>query len=189
MAGFGISYLIPSNKMPLRFYGQGIGEDEAGGLPSCYAYLAGFEWSNVKIKYPTTVGIETVDTRVDTTKNGYCGANTMYNNNVYDYTNHKYSMGAAIDSEGTSLELFGKSQISQKINIKYSTKLVVINDTSWSNHRLSSKRQSGYINSFSVSWNKDAVNLKGSVHYQNLNLNKTNIKSGYGVNISSSILF
>ena len=30
MAGFGISYLIPINKMPFRIYGQAIGEDEAG---------------------------------------------------------------------------------------------------------------------------------------------------------------
>ena len=48
MAGFGISYLIPSNIMPLRIYGQAVGEDEAGNLPSCFAYLAGLEWSNTK---------------------------------------------------------------------------------------------------------------------------------------------
>ena len=35
--GFGVSYLIPSKIIPLRIYGQAIGEDEAGNLPSCFA--------------------------------------------------------------------------------------------------------------------------------------------------------
>ena len=69
MAGFGISYKIPTIKIPLRVYGQAIGEDEAGNLPSCYGYLAGLEWSNSKFKYPITLGLEAVDTRVDETTN------------------------------------------------------------------------------------------------------------------------
>jgi hypothetical protein len=189
MAGFGISYLIHNDKIPLRIYTQVIGEDEAGNLPSCLSYLAGVELSNAKIIYPTTVGFEAIDTRVDTTTNGYCGPVTMYNNSTYDYTNYGKVLGTAIDSEGTSLELFGKSQISQKINIKYSTKVVVINDTSWSKHRLSSKRESGHINSLGISWDKDTISLNASVYHQDFDLDKANIKRGYGVSISSSIIF
>ena len=37
------SYSLPSNKNTYRFYSQAIGEDEAGNLPSCYAWMAGFE--------------------------------------------------------------------------------------------------------------------------------------------------
>ena len=114
MAGFGISYTIPTKEIPLRIYGQAIGEDEAGNLPSCFTYLAGLEWTNTKIKYPTIIGIEAIDTRIDKTTNGYCGPNTMYNNNTYDYTNYGKTMGAAIDTEGTSLGLYIRSQISQK---------------------------------------------------------------------------
>ena len=88
MAGFGISYTMPTKEIPLRIYGQAIGEDEAGNLPSCFTYLAGIEWTNTKIKYPTTVSIETIDTRIDKTRNGFCGPNTMYNNSTYDYTNY-----------------------------------------------------------------------------------------------------
>ena len=82
MAGFGISYEIPTNIIPLRIYGQAIGEDEAGNLPSCFAYLGGLEWANTKIKYPTFVNIEAIDTRINATKNGHCGQNTMYNNSI-----------------------------------------------------------------------------------------------------------
>lgn len=68
-------------------------------------------------------------------------------------------MGAAIDTEGTSLALYVRSQISQKINIEFATKSVVINDNNWSGHRLSSNRQSGFISSFSVSWEKITLAL------------------------------
>ena len=189
MAGFGISYKIPKMIIPLRIYGQAIGEDEAGNLPSCLAYLAGLEWTNTKIKYPTIVGIEATDTRVDTTTNGNCGPNTMYNNNTYGYTNYGKTMGAAIDTEGTSLALNVRSRISQKINIEFVTKLVVVNDNNWSGHRLSTKRQSGFINSLGVSWVKNNISFNGDTYYQDFNLDKANIKSGYGVSFSSSIIF
>jgi len=189
MAGFGISYTIPAKIIPLRIYGQAIGEDEAGNLPSCIAYLAGLEWTNTKIKYPTIVSIETIDTRLDTTKQGYCGPNTMYNNGDYSYTNYGKSMGAAIDSEGTSLGINIRSKISQKINIEFSTQTVVINDNNWSAHRLSSKRQSGLINSFGVSWKKNNIIFNGNIHYQGFNLDKAKIKSGTRIGFSSSIIF
>jgi hypothetical protein len=189
MAGFGISYLIPNNTIPLRIYGQAIGEDEAGNLPSCFAYLSGFEWTNRETKYPTVVGIEAIDTRTYKTTNGNCGPNTMYNNNTYDYTNYGKTMGTAIDTEGTSYGIYVKTQLSQKINIEFATKSVVINDNNWSGHRLSSNRQSGFINSIGVSWVKDNISFNGDVYNQSFNLDKANIKRGYGFGFSSSILF
>ena len=189
MAGFGISYTLPIKIIPLRIYGQAIGEDEAGSLPSCNAYFAGLEWKNKKIKYPTIVGIEAIDTRIGKTGKGFCGPNTMYNNSIYKYTNYGKSIGAAIDSEGTSLSLFVQSQLSQKINVGLATKLVVINDNNFSGHRLSSNRQPGFINSLDVTWVKNNINLKGDIYYHGFNLDKANIKSGYGVGFSSSIMF
>ena len=49
-------------------------------------------------------------------------------------------MGATIDSEGTSIGIYLRSQISQKINIEFATKSVIITDNNWSGHRLSSNR-------------------------------------------------
>jgi hypothetical protein len=189
MAGLGISYLIRNNIMPLRIYGQAIGEDEAGGLPSCYAYLAGLEWSNAKIKYPSTVGIELIDTSTERSTHGYCGKNSIYNNNTYNYTNYGKVMGSEIDTQSTSFGLFLQSQISEKTNIKFTTKSVVINKDNWSHHRLSTKRQSGFINSLTASWSKDNINFNGDIFYQGFSLDKADIKSGYGVGFSSSIMF
>jgi len=189
MSGFGISYKIPFKTIPLRIYGQAIGEDEAGNLPSCFSYLAGLEWTNTKIKYPTILGIETVDTRVDTTTFGFCGPNTMYNNSTYEYTNYGKSIGAAIDTEGTSFNLYIHSQISPNMNIKFETKSVVINDNNWSEHRLSTKRQTGFINTLGVSWVKNNINFNGNIYNQGFNLDKANIIKGHGIGFSSSLLF
>jgi hypothetical protein len=173
----------------LRIYGQAVGEDEAGNLPSCFAYLAGLEWKNTKIKYPTIVVIETIDTRIKTSKNGNCGPNTMYNNGTYNYTNYGKTIGAAIDTEGTSLGIYVRSQISQKINIEFATKSVVSNNNNWSGHRLSSKRQSGLINSLGVSWVKNNIRYTGDIYNQSINLDKADIKNGFGFGFSSSIIF
>jgi hypothetical protein len=189
MAGFGISYTMHGNIIPLRIYGQAIGEDEAGNLPSCYAYLAGLEVTATKIKYPTIVNIETIDTRVDKTSNGYCGPNTMYNNSIYNYSNYGKTMGAEIDTEGTSLGLHIRSQISQEINIDFTTKAVVINDNNWHDHRLSSKRQKGLINMLGVTWTKNNINLNGSIYNQDFSLDKASIKNGHGISVSSTIKF
>ena len=151
--------------------------------------MAGFEWSNLKFKYPITLNFETIDTRVDKTTNGFCGPNTMYNNASYDYTNYGKTMGTAIDTEGTSLDLYLRSQISTNLSIEFATKSVVVNDTNWQGHRLSSNRQSGVINSLGVSWVKNNISFSGDIYNQGFNLDKANIKSGYGVSFSTSILF
>ena len=67
MAGFGLSYSVPLNENTYRFYSQAIGEDEAGSLPSCYAWMAGLELTAPEMKFPTTVSIEAIDTRVKRT--------------------------------------------------------------------------------------------------------------------------
>ena len=113
----------------------------------------------------------------------------MYNNGVYDYTNYGKTMGAAIDSEGTSVGIYLRSQMSQEINIEFATKSVVINDNNWLGHRLSSNRKSGLINSFGVSWDKNDISFNVNIYNQDFNLDKANIKSGYGVGFSTSIIF
>ena len=97
MAGIGVSYSIPNKKMPMRLYGQLIGEDEAGGLPSCNIYLTGLEWTNPRNN--NKIGIEVIDTRIDLTTHNNCGPNTAYNNGTYKYTNYDKVMGAPIDTE------------------------------------------------------------------------------------------
>ena len=189
MAGFGISYLIPNKFIPLRIYGQAIGEDEAGNLPSCYAYLTGLEWSNNTLAYPIKLGIEAVDTRTKATKHGFCGPNSFYNNNIYNYSNYGNTLGAAIGTEGISLEAFGQTQLSQEVNVEYSTKAIIINDKNWTDHPYSSQRKSGAISRLGLSWKRGSISFNGNIYYQDFILEKQNIKSGYGIGLSSAIIF
>ncbi|MDB2537321.1 capsule assembly Wzi family protein [Amylibacter sp.] len=189
MAGFGVSYSMPLNKNTYRFYGQTIGEDEAGNLPSCYAWMAGLEFSAPKMKFPTTLTIEAVDTRVKRTTHGNCGPNTMYNNYTYDYINYDTVLGVPIDTEGTSLELFGQSQLNKNLDINYSTKFLSINDKDYSQHRLSSKRSLGTITTLGIHWEKDGFDLGGSIGYQNMILDKANISSSTIFSLYTSVEF
>ena len=189
LAGFGLSYSVFLNENTYRFYSQAIGEDEAGNLPSCYSWLAGLELTAPGIKFPTTVTIEAIDTRVKKTSNGNCGPNTMYNNYHYGYINYDTVLGVPIDTEGTSLELFGKSQISQKISVEYSAKYLTINDKDWSSHRLSSKRETGLINSLGVSWNANNLKLGINIYKQDYILDKADVKNSPGIGFFSEIKF
>jgi hypothetical protein len=189
MAGFGLSYYIPLNENIYQFYSQAIGEDEAGNLPSCFALMAGIELTASKIKFPTTISIEAIDTRVKKSTHGNCGANTMYNNNTYDYINHYTVLGVPIDTGGTSLELFGQSQLNKSTRLNYSTKFLSINNKDYSKHRLSSKRSLGTISSLGIYWEKDGLELGGNIGYKNLVLDKANISNGTIFSLFSSIKF
>jgi len=189
MAGFGLSYLIPLGANTYRFYSQAIGEDEAGNLPSCYSWMAGLELTTQNMKFPTTLSIEAIDTRIKTSTNGFCGANFMYNNHVYDYINYDTVLGVPIDTEGTSLEFFGQSQVNNNLSINYSIKFLNINDKDYSQHRLSSKRSLGTITSLGIYWEEGGFDLGGSIGYQNMILDKTNILNGTIFSLHTSVEF
>jgi hypothetical protein len=187
-AGFGISY-TPKNSFPLRVYGQVLGEDEAGSLPSCLIYLAGFEFDKPLRNFNNRFGFEVVDTRVDKTTNGFCGKNTAYNNGVYKYSNYDAVIGAPIDTESKSLSVWNSVQISQELDIMYSIQSVLINDTNFINHRLSPQRQRGYINNLLVTWEKNKIKFIARISHQDIELTKANISKGLSIGLSSSINF
>jgi hypothetical protein len=189
MAGFGVSYSLPLNKNTYRFYSQVIGEDEAGSLPSCLAWMLGLELTAPSMKFPTTVTIEAIDTRVKKSTHGYCGANTMYNNSVYSYVNYNSVLGVPIDSEGSSLDIFGQSQLNKNLELNYSTRFLTINDKNYSQHRLSPKRSLGTITSLGVYWKKDNFNIGGNISYQDIILDTANISKGKILSLFTSYKF
>ncbi|MDC1292428.1 capsule assembly Wzi family protein [Amylibacter sp.] len=187
MAGAGISYKFHNKYFPVRIYSQLIGEDEAGSLPFCLLHLAGLEWQGPLNYLPTTVGFEFIDTRTSESKHGYCGSNTAYNNNTYNYANDQVTIGAPIDTEGKSLEFFGKSQIAKNFSIKYSIKNISINETNWSNHRLSSVHKAGFVNSIDLNWVKNNLNINGSVYRQGIDLDNAGINKGLGISLQMQL--
>jgi hypothetical protein len=188
MAGFGFDYKISKNQNTPSVYAQIVGEDKAGNLPSCLIYLAGIKFNNFS-KKPYMFGLEIIDTRINHTTNGWCGPNTAYNNNIYKYTNYGVSMGAPIDSEGKSLEVFGATQISNTTNLNYSIKKLLLNDSSWAGHRLSSNRQIGYVQKISAIWERNKAALTATIYNKDLNLNKSNVTKSLGFSISGRFNF
>lgn len=189
MAGFRLSYSVPLSENIYRFYSQAIGEDEAGNLPSCYSWMVGIELVVPKMKFPLILPIEAVDTRVKLSPNGNCGANTMYNNNTYDYINYDTVLGVPIDTEGTSLEFFGQSQFSKNLKINCSTKFLSINNKDYLYHRLSSKRSLGTITVLGIHWEKDGFDFGVNIGYQNKILDRANVLKGKIFSLSTSVKF
>ena len=113
----------------------------------------------------------------------------MYNNHVYDYINYDTVLGVPIDTEGTSLEFFGQSQVNNNLSINYSIKFLNINDKDYSQHRLSSKRSLGTITSLGIYWEEGGFDLGGSIGYQNMILDKTNILNGTIFSLHTSVEF
>lgn len=189
LAGFGLSYTLPEEVAPIRIYGQLIGEDEAAGLPYCFINLGGAEWSGAIGGRNTVLGVEYIDTRASRSPGGFCAPNTAYNNNTYKYTNYDTVMGAPIDSEGRSLEIFGETQLSSELSMDYSVGHVLINGTGLATHRLSSTRQEGWTGSLGMTWERNDLSISGTVNYQSFDLDNAAIPSGVSLGLMASRKF
>ena len=180
MAGFGFKY-TPQKLYDIQIYGQAIGEDEAGNLPSCFMHMFGILWNTSLGNKHLKLGLESIDTRIDTTKSGNCGPNTAYNNNTYTYTNYGTVMGAPIDTDGTSRMMNINLGISQNINLKYTLSDIVLNDYNSNNHRLATSRQNGYINAVNLSWKNRNITMGLSLSHQNLFLDQSKLNASASV--------
>ncbi|MGB3245531.1 MAG: capsule assembly Wzi family protein [Sulfitobacter sp.] len=187
MAGLGLSYQLQRTTMPVRIYAQAIGEDESGGLPSCFMYLAGFEFETRIFGANSTVTLETVDTRVDETGGGFCGPNTAYNNTLYPYLNEGSVMGAAIDSESQSTKLYVTHELSN-MSVNWGIGYYKINDASNAAHRLSSTATSGVIVTLGASKEMFGGRVNGVLAYQGFDLDTADLDEGLrvGLNFSKS---
>jgi hypothetical protein len=178
MAGVGASYRWDRS----RFYVQAVGEDEAGGLPSCWFYLVGAERETLINVTDAVLSIEVVDTRVGFTDGGFCGPNTAYNNGRHPYTYEGAVMGAPIDSEGKSVNLRGTHDLNT-IDVDWGLGHYVINDSDAASHRLSNERVTGYVAHLGLKKQFADLQLGGRLTYQGFNLNQDDVKRGLAVSL------
>ena len=190
LAGLGVSYEVLRGKVPVKIYGQMIGEDEAGYLPSCFMHLAGIEISSTISSIPSKFSIEGLDTVISTTKNGWCGPNTAYNNSYYasGYTHHGKTMGASIETASRSLNIFAEHKFS-KHDLLWSISKININVPSLSSHRLSSKSVSGYDFSVGTKFDLASLELTSRIYYQGYALDTAKQKKGLKLSVSLSKQF
>ena len=185
IAGLGLSYTLPN--APFRGYLQAVGEDEANNLPSCFFSLAGLEYEGQIGNIPSVLTLEAVDTRVGRTEAGFCGANTAYRNGQYasGYSHYGATMGAPIDTEGTSIALYGTHEL-RNLDLMWSIGQYDINQSSLSSHRLTPIRTDGLLVTLGLTKIWDEVSVSTVVAYQGFDLSESAEGISFGFKISRS---
>ncbi|WP_180170393.1 capsule assembly Wzi family protein [Acinetobacter sp. YH12027] len=90
--------------VPISLYGQYVGEDEAGLLPSKKMYLAGVDYSSQLNNLPLQVYAEWADTRTNGDVQGI-----SYNHYIYKdgYYQHGFPLGHAMGGDGQMVSFGG----------------------------------------------------------------------------------
>jgi hypothetical protein len=188
LAGLGLSYRVPETIAPLRVYLQAIGEDEAGGLPSCFMYLAGAEWSGSMGSVPTSVVLEGLNTVIENTAGGFCGPNTAYGGQYGGYTNYGQVMGASVDTAGQSIGIDVLHNFGD-YSIGWGASQVFINDTNNPGHRLSSVRVDGQTGYLSYERAIGQGRIKAGLSYQGFDLDTAGLSEGVRGSINYEFTF
>jgi len=104
LAGFDLRWTWPGGRVPVAVYAQGIGEDEAGGLPSKYIGLVGLEFWGSFGDASYRAFAEYSDTACDFTSSppefGCAYTNVIYTDG-YRYRGR--AIGHSIDADGESI--------------------------------------------------------------------------------------
>ncbi|MCF9045701.1 capsule assembly Wzi family protein [Acinetobacter nectaris] len=108
--------------LPLSIYGQIIGEDEAGKLPSRNLYLAGVDFSSSIYNKPYQLYIEWADTRTDGHIWGYTYNHHIYRDGYYQYG---YPIGHAMGGDGQMYSIGGNIQLNA--NNRITTRILYAN--------------------------------------------------------------
>ena len=169
---------------------QAVGEDEAGNLPSCWFYLAGLEGRFQSGRVKSSLSLEATDTRVDFTQHGFCGPNTAYNNSHFaqGYTHSGVVLGAPIDSEGTSLVLYGEHEFAP-FDPSWSIGAYRINDAAQAENRLSSIRVEGEIVSLILSRAWNHLEMDVYIAHQGFDLNSAGLAQGFRLGLGARVAF
>ncbi|MFW2039745.1 capsule assembly Wzi family protein [Acinetobacter ursingii] len=109
IAGFdGRLNLQPLLNVPVGIYGQYVGEDEAGKLPSKKMYLAGVDYSSIYKNMPYQLYAEWADTRTNGDVKGI-----SYNHYIYTdgYYQHGYPLAHAMGGDGQMVSVGGDIRV------------------------------------------------------------------------------
>ena len=96
--------LQPLVSVPVSMYGQYVGEDEAGGLPSKKMYLAGVDYSSSFKNMPYQIYTEWADTRTNGKVNGISYTHSIYKDGYYQ---HGFPLGHAMGGDGEMVSVGG----------------------------------------------------------------------------------
>lgn len=96
--------LFPLTQVPMGFYGQYVGEDEAGGLPAKKMYLAGIDYSATVRNMPYQLYTEWADTRTNGKVSGISYNHRTYTDGFYQ---HGYPLAHALGGDAQMVSVGG----------------------------------------------------------------------------------
>ncbi len=145
LGGIDWRYTFPLLGHTLTFYGQLIGEDEAGGLPSREIGMAGLELPIVTPQIHARAFLEFSDTTMRFLDNGI--PNSAYNHSIYrsGYRYYGQSIGASTDNDSRALTLGGYLELTPRNALNWRGTAATLNwDGAQAGNRLSPQRTETY---------------------------------------------
>ncbi|WP_180035094.1 MULTISPECIES: capsule assembly Wzi family protein [unclassified Acinetobacter] len=133
--------------VPISLYGQYVGEDEAGLLPSKKMYLAGVDYSSQLNNLPLQVYAEWADTRTNGDVQGI-----SYNHYIYKdgYYQHGFPLGHAMGGDGQMLSLGGDIRFDVMNRLNGRVMMAKVNQSnSINNHAFAQKDE---IKALDLTW-------------------------------------
>lgn len=100
--------LFPLTQVPIGFYAQSIGEDEAGNLPAKKMYLAGIEYSSTVRNMPYQLYTEWADTRTNGKVRGVSYNHSTYTDGFYQ---HGYPLAHALGGDAQMVSVGGDIRV------------------------------------------------------------------------------
>ncbi|WP_180117747.1 capsule assembly Wzi family protein [Acinetobacter sp. YH12096] len=133
--------------VPISLYGQYVGEDEAGLLPSKKMYLAGVDYSSQLNNLPFQVYAEWTDTRTNGDVQGI-----SYNHYIYQdgYYQHGFPLGHTMGGDGQMLSLGGDIRFDVMNRLNGRVMMAKVNQSnSINNHAFAQKDE---IKALDLTW-------------------------------------
>ncbi|WP_180105750.1 MULTISPECIES: capsule assembly Wzi family protein [unclassified Acinetobacter] len=133
--------------VPISLYGQYVGEDEAGLLPSKKMYLAGVDYSSQLNNLPFQVYAEWADTRTNGDVQGI-----SYNHYIYQdgYYQHGFPLGHAMGGDGQIVSLGGDIRFDVMNRLNGRVMMAKVNQSnSINNHAFAQKDE---IKALDLTW-------------------------------------
>ncbi|HBQ7654371.1 capsule assembly Wzi family protein [Klebsiella sp. CN_Kp105] len=187
LAGFDFKFkLEPTLGWPVSFYGQMIGEDESGYLPSANMYLGGVEGHHGWGKKAVNWYIEAHDTRTNMSRTGYSYWHHIYKDGYYQ---QGYSLGDAMGGDGQLIA--GKVELITEDNQRWSTRLVYAKVNPEEQFYNKAFPHTDTLKGVQMGWSGDvyqSVRLNTSLWYTNANNSDSDdVGASAGIEIPFSI--
>ncbi|WP_180165454.1 capsule assembly Wzi family protein [Acinetobacter sp. YH12049] len=133
--------------VPISLYGQYVGEDEAGLLPSKKMYLAGIDYSSQLNNLPLQVYAEWADTRTNGDALGISYDHHIYTDGYYQ---HGFPLGHAMGGDGQMLSLGGDIRFDVMNRLNGRVMMAKVNQSNSStNHAFAQKDE---IKALDLTW-------------------------------------